>query len=100
MGRMTLSLNSDRVRELVYAAAYRDAYLIGRAALEESACDDEVIPALRVLTAQLRSKCMDLAARKMDVGSEYKALENLLREANKLTGEDMYGRTAGSPPGQ
>lgn len=43
---------------------------------------------------------MDLAARKMDYGPDYDALENLLREANKLTGQDMYGRTIAAPPSQ
>ncbi|MGF6408576.1 hypothetical protein [Paraburkholderia tuberum] len=95
-----MSLKSQRVREMVRAAAYREAYLIGRKALEESACDDEVIAALRDLTTQLRSNCMDLAARKMDVGPEYDALEKLLREANRLIGEDLYGRKIASPPSQ
>lgn len=43
---------------------------------------------------------MDLAVRKMDYGCEYDALEYLLREASKLTGQDMYGRTIFSPPSQ
>lgn len=95
-----MSVNADRIREKVNAAAYDEAYSIGRMALEDSPRDDEVIAALCVLTAQLRSTCMDLAARKMDYGPDYDALENLLREANKLTGQDMYGRTIASPPSQ
>jgi hypothetical protein len=83
---------------MVYAAAYRDAYSMGRAALDKPAHDHEVIAALRELTARLRSNCMDLAARKMDVSPEYDALEQLLKEANELTGEDMYGRIVGFPP--
>ncbi len=35
---------------------------------------------------------MDLAAKKKDVGPDYESMENLIREANELTGEDMYGR--------
>lgn len=95
-----MSVNSDRIREKVHAAAYDEAYSIGRMALEDSACDNEVIAALYDLTAQLRLTCMDLAARKMDYGPDYGALENLLREANKLTGQDMYGRTIAPPPSQ
>jgi hypothetical protein len=37
---------------------------------------------------------MDLALRKMDYGPEYEILEDVLRGANKLTGQDMYGRFA------
>jgi len=61
-------------------------------ALEASPGDREVIAALHDLTEQLRSHCMDLAVRKMDVGPAYATLESALREANKLTGQDMYGR--------
>jgi hypothetical protein len=50
------------------------------------------------LTAQLRSTCMDLALRKMDYGPEYEVLEDVLRGANKLTGQDMYGRFARAMP--
>ncbi|KDB09180.1 hypothetical protein LIG30_1792 [Burkholderia sp. lig30] len=43
---------------------------------------------------------MDLAVRKMDVGPAYATLENVLSEANKLTGQDMYGRKIISSPSQ
>ena len=95
-----MSSNSDRIREKLRAAAYHEAFLIGRMALEESPCDYEVIAALHDLTAQLRSNCMDLAVRKMDVGPAYATLENVLSEANKLTGQDMYGRNIISSPSQ
>lgn len=82
---------SDRIREKVDAAEYEEAYFIGRAALEECASDVEVIAALSDLTERLRSKCMGLAAQKKDCGPEYHALESLLIEASKLTGQDIYG---------
>ena len=95
-----MSGTSDRIREKVQAAEYDDAYSIGRRALENSPSDHEVALALRILTAELRRTCMDLAVRKMDYGREYDALEYLLREASKLTGQDMYGRTILSLPSQ
>jgi hypothetical protein len=73
------------------AEAYREAYLIGRAAFVDSAGDVHLLAGLRHLTAQLRSDCMVLASEKRDVGPGYLALDGLLKEANKMTGEDMYG---------
>ena len=43
---------------------------------------------------------MDLAVRKMDIGPAFATLESVLREANKLTGQDMYGRKIISSPSQ
>ena len=69
-------------------------------ALEVCPNDHEVTTALGYLTAELRWICMDLATRRMDYGHEYCVLESLLREASKLTGQDLYGQTLVSPPSQ
>lgn len=83
---------SDRMRMNISVGAYETAYSIGREALQESKYDrDEIIAVLCELTARLGSDCMGLAAKKMDFGADYDALEKLLRKANELTGQDMYG---------
>lgn len=83
---------SERIRTCISVGNYEEAYSIGRDALRESAPHrDEIVAALCELTAQLRSDCMGLAARKMDSGAAYEALELLLRKTNELTGQDMYG---------
>ena len=83
---------SDRMRMNISVGDYEEAYSIGRDALQESNCGrDEIIAALCDLTARLRSDCMGLAVKKMDSGADYDALESLLRKANELTGQDMYG---------
>ncbi|MEX3959237.1 hypothetical protein [Trinickia sp. EG282A] len=83
---------SDLIRVNISVGGYEKAYSIGRDALQESECDrDEIIAALCELTARLRSDCMGLAVKKNDFGADYDALENLLRKANELTGQDMYG---------
>lgn len=82
----------DCIRTNVHAGAYEAAYSIGRDALREPECDrGQIIAALCELTARLRSGCMGLAAKKNDLGPDYEVLENLLRKANELTGQDMYG---------
>jgi hypothetical protein len=87
-----MSVISDQIRMKIHTAAYREAYLLGQKALELNSCDrDEIKSAMCDLTAQLRSSCMDLASRKKDAGPDYQLLEDLLRETNKLTGQDMYG---------
>ncbi|WP_218132728.1 hypothetical protein, partial [Cupriavidus sp. YR651] len=95
-----LSVKSDLIREKVHAAAYAEAYSVGLMALENSPNDQEIAAALHYLTAELRWVCMDLASRKIDYGREYCVLESLLREASKLTGQDLYGQKLVSPPSQ
>jgi Arc/MetJ-type ribon-helix-helix transcriptional regulator len=83
---------TDRIRKNIDAGAYEQAYSIGRDALQKSECSrEEIIAVLRELTARLRAECMGLAVKKMDSGAAYDELEALLRESNKLTGQDMYG---------
>ncbi|WP_197387905.1 hypothetical protein [Ralstonia pseudosolanacearum] len=82
----------NRMRMDIAAGTYEMAYSIGRDVLQDPECGREnVIAALCELKARLRSHCMGLAAQKEDYGADYVALENLLRKANELTGQDMYG---------
>ncbi|WP_287497974.1 hemagglutinin repeat-containing protein [Pandoraea sp. CB10b_02] len=80
------------IRTNISVGAYEKAYSVGRDTLQEPGCDREnIIAALCELTAQLRSVCMELAVQKIDFGTDYDALESLLRKTNELTGQDMYG---------
>jgi hypothetical protein len=83
---------AEHIRAMVEAGVYDEAYRLGKEAIDAKAPNGDIIAALLGLTAKLRSNCMDLAAKKQDVGPRYRSMEDLLREANKLTGEDMYGR--------
>jgi hypothetical protein len=77
---------------LIVARRYADALQLGKSALGSSLNGDVVLNELYELTAILRSECIGLAYKKMDSGSDYQELESILRDANTLTGQDMYGR--------
>jgi hypothetical protein len=84
---------ADQIRHYVDAQDYATAVRLSIEVAKDGQPDGPTMEAARYLTAALRSKCMGLAARKMDFGPEYETLERLLREANAVTGQDMYGRT-------
>ncbi|MFT4163487.1 hypothetical protein [Shinella sp.] len=86
---MTLA---EQMNDLIQAGDYRRVVDLGIAASLTGRLEPEAFQALLRMTARLRSACIDLALRKADSGPEYEALEAILIEANKLTGEDMYGR--------
>ncbi|MBN8924400.1 MAG: hypothetical protein J0I96_15095 [Rhodanobacter sp.] len=83
---------AESIRIKVDAGAYEEALRLSNEAKLKGEFDGAALGALLTLTATLRSRCMDLAAKKKDVGPDYESMENLIREANELTGEDMYGR--------
>ena len=84
---------ADRILESINDKDYARAYLIGLEALDESEKgNEEILAALRELTARIRSECMDRAISKDDYNNEYIDFEALLRKVNLLTGQDMYGR--------
>lgn len=76
----------QNIRELIQRGEYESALELCISASEDGAPDSDI------LTAKLRSACIDLAYRKADYSPDYFALEKLLTKANELTGEDMYGR--------
>ncbi|WP_038483812.1 hypothetical protein [Collimonas arenae] len=82
----------SKIKELTVSRRYEEAFQLGRMALAENSTNSEVLDALYVLTAKLRSECIYLACKKMDCGLDYQLLETVLRKTNALTGEDMYGR--------
>jgi len=81
-----------KIGEYTKSQNYEQAYLLGKRYLEKSPGDPGVLAALRELTAVLRSKCLDMAAKKQDCTTAYLQLEDLLSQTNGLTGQDMYGR--------
>lgn len=91
--RENMSEMADRILASINDKDYVRAYLIGLEALDESKVGyEEIVAALRELTARIRSECMDRAISKNDYDKEYIDLEALLRKVNLLTGQDMYGR--------
>ncbi|NUW67192.1 hypothetical protein [Vibrio coralliilyticus] len=70
---------------------YEKAYSLGKQGLKKDPNDSEIIESLKSVTAALRSQCMDMAYRKQDCTPEYSKLEDLLRNVNELTQQDMYG---------
>ena len=85
---------AEAIRQHVDSGSYSDALQLGLKALAAGDRDPQVVNSMLLLTATLRSTCMDLASRKQDSGDTYRSLEALLRRANAVTGEDMYGRIA------
>lgn len=83
---------SKQIREFVDSGRYSDALRTGLEAIVDGNRDPRVMESMFLLAAKLRSTCMDMACRKMDGGPTYLELEILLRRANSITGEDMYGR--------
>jgi hypothetical protein len=83
---------ADKIQNHVAVGEYEQAYQIGADALAVNPTDEDVLTAMYELTAKLRSECYGLAVRKADFGEPYLSKEDLLRKANALTGEDMYGR--------
>jgi hypothetical protein len=81
----------QQIREHIRLGQFQQAYLLGRDALHHKEQASSVLSALYELTEKMRSECMGMAIRKADYGHEYLALEELLREANVLTNQDMYG---------
>lgn len=90
-----------QICEKVELRAFEEALRLAKASTSGRLSDPEVRQSVLCLTAELRSTCMGMAVRKMDFGAEYDAVENLLRQASELTGQDMYGqyieRTAPEP---
>jgi hypothetical protein len=72
---------AERIRAMVEVGAYDEAYRLWKEAIDAKARNDDIIAALLDLTAKLRSDCMDLAAKKQDVGTKYRSMEDLLRES-------------------
>jgi hypothetical protein len=87
---------AQAIRQYVDSGSYSDALQLGLKALADGDRDPQVMNSMLLLTATLRSTCMDLASRKRDCSDTYLSLEALLRRANAVTGEDMYGRVARS----
>ena len=85
---------AEAIRQHVDSGSYSDALQLGLKALADGDRDPQVMKSMLHLTATLRSTCMDLAFRKRDSSDTYLSLEALLRRANGVTGEDMYGRIA------
>lgn len=83
---------ANQIRQYVDAGDYEAAAKLSIEAAKDRRPESEVMQAILYLTAALRHNCMNRAVRKQDSGPEYCALEATLREVNKVTGEDMYGR--------
>ena len=83
---------AQEIAFLARQARYEQAYRVGKRALEKAPDDENVIRALKTVTAALRSRCMDLASNKAtEFSLELQEKEALLRRINQLTGEGMYG---------
>jgi len=82
---------AQQIHERVENGAFDEALRLAQASTTGRIYDPAVRKSVLYLTAELRSVCMGMASRKMDFGPEYDAIENLLREANELTGQDTYG---------
>jgi hypothetical protein len=80
----------------VALGALDEATSLGVEAASNNLLDSDARDAMLRLTAELRHRCMLLAIRKMDGGSEYMTLERLLRQANRVTGQDIYGKQTDS----
>lgn len=82
---------AKEMRTKIDNGEYREALQLGTDATSNGIMNPVVMEAMLYLTAKIRSTCMDMASRKAE-GQHYWDLENLLGQANVLTGEDVYGR--------
>ena len=86
-----MSKIAEDIRGLVKNKNYEKAFSLGKQGLEKDPHNLEIVESLKLLTAALRSQCMDMASKKQDCTSVYFELEDLLRTVNELTRQDMYG---------
>lgn len=77
---------------LINENKFEQAYSVGKKALELEPNNLAVVESLKMVTAALRSQCMDMASRKQDCAAAYFECEDLLRKVNELTKQDIYGR--------
>lgn len=89
---------AQKICEQIEHGEFAQALQLAKTSTSGRIHDGEVRQAVLSLTAELRSICMSLACRKMDGGAEYDAIESVLRQANELTGQDMYGRYVRQEP--
>ncbi|GAB2801176.1 hypothetical protein [Dyella kyungheensis] len=87
-----------KISEKVELGAFAEALQLARVSTSGRMLDPAVRQAMLDLTAELRSICMGMASRKKDFVPEYDAIENVLRQANELTGQDMYGQYTRQEP--
>jgi hypothetical protein len=83
---------TDQIRRYADEEDFAEAARIAFEATDGARPAPAVMNAMYHLTAKLRSRCLDLAAKRRDSGPDFEALESLLYKLNAVTGEDMYGR--------
>lgn len=82
----------EELRDLLKENKFEKAYSLGKKAIELEPNNSAVVESLKMVTAALRSQCMDMASRKQDCTAAYFECEDLLRKVNELTKQDIYGR--------
>ncbi|EKO3782864.1 hypothetical protein V9R59_003021 [Vibrio harveyi] len=84
-------MSAEEIRNLAKKKQYEKAYFVGKRYLEKSPNNVEVVEALKVVSSDLRSRCMDLAYKKADHTSAYFKVVGLLEKVNQLTNQDLNG---------
>lgn len=83
---------SEEIKRLIDAGHFADAYERLASALGHAPNSEELMAASRVLSARIRSKCIDLACNRATDGSPQAVeLEALLRKVITINGEGLYG---------
>ncbi|WP_218963537.1 hypothetical protein, partial [Vibrio coralliilyticus] len=89
--RNNVFMSAEEIMNLAKKKQYEKAYFVGKKYLEKSPSNAEVVEALKVVSSDLRSRCMDLAYKKADNTSAYFKVASLLEKVNQLTNQDLYG---------
>ena len=89
--RNNVFMSAEEIMNLAKKKQYEKAYFVGKRYLEKSPNNVEVVEALKVVSSDLRSRCMDLAYKKADHTSAYFKVAGLLEKVNQLTNQDLYG---------
>ncbi|AYO19597.1 hypothetical protein D0856_05350 [Vibrio owensii] len=84
-------MSAEEIMNLAKKKQYEKAYFVGKRYLEKSPNNVEVVEALKVVSSDLRSRCMDLAYKNADHTSAYFKVAGLLEKVNQLTNQDLYG---------